>query len=152
MKMYDTPHGLNDYLDTRFECDCGREHYASLKFVSVRKDALEDLPAFAKKLSFRSLYLICDKITYDIAGKRCMELLAAADVKASVVVLKHTGFDEATLGELLINMPDDCDLCVAVGTGAINDMTRYFSFRMHRPFFTVATAAPMEASPPRWPC
>ena len=144
MKMYETPRGLNDYLDTRFECDCGREHYASLKFVSVRKDALEDLPVFAKKLEFKSLYLICDKITYDIAGRRCMEILAAADVKAKVIVLNHTGFDEATLGELLINMPDDCDLCVAVGTGAINDMTRYFSFRMHRPFFTVATAAPMD--------
>ena len=144
MKMYETPHGLNDYLDTRFECDCGREHYASLKFVSVRKDAMEDLPVFAKKLDFKSLYLICDKLTYDIAGKRCMELLSAADVKAAAVVLNHTGFDEATLGELLINMPDDCDLCVAVGTGAINDMTRYFSFRMHRPFFTVATAAPMD--------
>ena len=48
MKMYETPHALNDYLDTRFECDCGREHYASLKFVSVRKDALEDLPVFAE--------------------------------------------------------------------------------------------------------
>ena len=144
MKMYETPHGLNDYLDKRFECDCGKEHYASLKFVSVRKDALEDLPVFAKKLDFKSLYLICDQITYDIAGKRCMGILAAADVKATVVILKHTGFDEATLGELLINMPDDCDLCVAVGTGAINDMTRYFSFRMHRPFFTVATAAPMD--------
>ena len=144
MKMYETPHELNDYLDTRFECDCGREHYASLKFVSVRKDALEDLPVFARKLDFKSLYLICDTITYDIAGKRCMEILAAADVKASAVVLNHTGFDEATLGELLINMPDNCDLCVAVGTGAINDMTRYFSFRMHRPFFTVATAAPMD--------
>ena len=45
MKMYETPHGLNDYLDTRFECGCGREHYASLKFVSVRKDAMEDLIA-----------------------------------------------------------------------------------------------------------
>lgn len=144
MKMYDTPHALGDYLDTTFECNCGRDHYASLKFVSVRKDALEDLPVFAKRLNFKSLYLICDKITYDIAGKRCMEILETAGVKASSVVLNHTGFDEATLGELLINMPDDCDLVVAVGTGAINDMTRYFSFRMHRPFFTVATAAPMD--------
>ena len=29
-------------------------------------------------------------------------------------------------------------------TGAINDMTRFFSHRMGRPFFTVATAAPMD--------
>ena len=63
MKMYETPHALGDYLDTKFTCDCGREHYASLKFVSVRKDALEDLPVFAKELGFKSLYLIADKIT-----------------------------------------------------------------------------------------
>ncbi|MDD5932563.1 MAG: sn-glycerol-1-phosphate dehydrogenase [Oscillospiraceae bacterium] len=144
MEMYTQPHPLNDYLDRRFTCDCGKEHYASLKFVSVRKDALEDLPRFAQELGFKSLYLISDKITYEIAGKRCMEILAAAGVKAHIVVLGHTGFDEATVGEILINMPDDCDLVVAVGTGAINDMTRYFSFRMHRPFFTVATAAPMD--------
>ena len=144
MEMYTQPHPLNDYLDRRFTCDCGKEHYASLKFVSVRKDALEDLPRFAQELGFKSLYLISDKITYEIAGKRCMEILAADGVKAHIVVLGHTGFDEATVGEILINMPDDCDLVVAVGTGAINDMTRYFSFRMHRPFFTVATAAPMD--------
>ena len=104
MKMYETPHGLSDYLDKRFECGCGREHYASLKFVSVRKDALEDLPVFAKKLDFKSLYLICDKITYDIAGKRCMELLEAAEVKAHAIVLNHTGFDEATLGRKTAGM------------------------------------------------
>ena len=144
MNMPKTPQGLSTYLDTRFTCDCGHEHYASLKFVSVRKDALEDLPVFAKELGFKSLYLISDEITYDIAGKRCMEILEAAGVKAHIVVLGHTGFDEATVGEILINMPDDCDVVVAVGTGAINDMTRYFSFRMHRPFFTVATAAPID--------
>ena len=54
------------------------------------------------------------------------------------------GFDEATLGELVINMPMDCDLVVAVGTGTINDMTRFFSYRMGRPFMTVSTAAPMD--------
>ena len=144
MDMYEQPHPLNDYLDRVFTCNCGKEHYAPLKFVSVRKDALEDLPRFAQELGFKSLYLISDQITYEIAGKRCMEILAAARVKASIIRLIHTDFDEATVGELLINMPADCDLAVAVGTGAINDMTRYFSFRTGHPFFTVATAAPMD--------
>lgn len=144
MKMPENPQNLSTYLDHHFTCDCGREHYAPLKDVSIGKNALEDLPRIAKKQGYRSLYLICDPITYGIAGKRCLELLAKADLTASAITLHHTGFNEATLGELVINMPDTCDLCVAVGTGAINDMTRYFSFRMHRPFFTVATAAPMD--------
>ena len=144
MNMPDAPQRLSTYLDTHFTCDCGREHYASLKFVSIRKNALEDLPVFTKKLGFKSLYLISDKITYGIAGKHCMEILKKSGIKAHMEILGHTGFDEATVGELLINMPGDSDLVVAVGTGAINDMTRYFSFRSGRPFFTVATAAPMD--------
>ncbi len=144
MQMYAEPHGLNDYLDTHFTCDCGKDHYASLKTVSVRKDALLDLPVIAKEQGFSSLYLVSDAITYDIAGKRCMEILADAGIKAEIIRLTHINFDEATLGELVINMPADCDVVVAVGTGAINDMVRFFSFKMGRPFFTVATAAPMD--------
>lgn len=144
MEMPKKPMALSEYLDRHFTCSCGRKHYAQLKDVRIGKDALLDVPRIAEKQGFHSLYLVCDPITYDIAGKRCMEILKAAGMKADIVVLRHTGFDEATLGELLINMPDDCDLAVAVGTGAINDMTRYFSFRTHRPFFTVATAAPMD--------
>ena len=144
MKMYAEPHGLNDYLDKTFECDCGKEHYAALRYVSVRKDALEDLPQIVNNLGCKSLYLISDNITYGIAGEKSMKILEAAGIKAKIVKLTHLGFDEATLGELVINMPADCDLCVAVGTGSINDMTRYFSFKMGRPFCTVATAAPMD--------
>lgn len=144
MEMPDKPQELSAYLDRHFTCACGREHYASLKRVSIREGALKDLPKFSKELGFHNLYLVSDPITYEIAGKACMDLLSGAGIQAKIQVLQHTGFDEATIGELLFNMPLDCDLLVAVGTGAINDMTRFFSFRTGRPFFTVATAAPMD--------
>ncbi|MGI5936137.1 MAG: sn-glycerol-1-phosphate dehydrogenase [Oscillospiraceae bacterium] len=144
MIMPKKPQDLNTYLDCRFSCDCGREHYAPLKEVVIGKDALLELPRVVRRQGFSSLYLVSDEITYEIAGKRCMEILGEAGIKAKIIRLQHMGFDEATLGELVINMPPDFDLAVAVGTGAINDMTRYFSFRMGCPFFTVATAAPMD--------
>lgn len=135
---------LSYYLDRHFTCACGREHYASLKKVSIKKGALNDLPLFAKGLGFRKLYLISDPVTYEIAGRDCMAILQKAGIEAKMCVLHHTAFDEATVGELLFQMPLDYDLAVAVGTGAINDMTRFFSHRTGRPFFTVATAAPMD--------
>ena len=144
MELYHTPHGLNDYLNRTFTCPCGKTHSAPLKYVSVRKDALSDLPKFVKELGFHSLYLVSDHITYGIAGQKCMDILAQAGIRAEIIQLTHLEFDEATLGELVIHMPQDCDLVVAVGTGTINDMTRYFSFKLGRPFFTVATAAPMD--------
>lgn len=144
MKMPIRSMKLNAYLDQHFICGCGKEHYASLKAVRIGKDALEALPALAKEMGFKSLYLICDPITYEIAGERCEALLSAAKLRYKTVRLTHMGFDEATLGELIIQMPTDCDLAVAVGTGSINDMVRFFSFKIGRPFFTVATAAPMD--------
>ena len=144
MELYHTPHGLNDYLNRTFTCPCGKTHSAPLKYVSVRKDALSDLPKFVKELGFHSLYLVSDHITYGIAGPKCMDILAQAGNRAEIIQLTHLEFDEATMGELVIHMPQDCDLVVAVGTGTINDMTRYFSFKLGRPFFTVATAAPMD--------
>ncbi|MEA4994223.1 MAG: sn-glycerol-1-phosphate dehydrogenase [Oscillibacter sp.] len=144
MNMPTSPMKLGTYLDQHFVCDCGREHYAALKSVRIGENALEALPDLASEMGFQSLYLICDPITYEIAGKKCETLLSKAKLKYKTVRLAHTGFDEATVGELLIEMPTDCDLAVAVGTGAINDMARFFSFKTGCPFFTVATAAPMD--------
>lgn len=144
MKMYDTPHALSDYLDQVFTCDCGHTHSAPLKYVSIRSGAIRDLPEILDKLGKKRPFLICDSITRGIAGDQCMEILAKAGMDAKLHQLTHLGFDEATLGELVINMPLDYDIAVAVGTGAINDMTRFFSFQTGRPFCTVATAAPMD--------
>ncbi len=144
MKMPEKPQELNTYLDTHFTCDCGREHYASVKTVRIGAGALNQLPDVVESLGYKSLYLISDSITYKIAGQRAMEILNAAGVKATIRTLTHPAFDEATVGELLIHMPMDTDLVVAVGTGSINDMSRFFSFRTGRPFMTIATAAPMD--------
>ena len=40
MEMPKIPQEINAYLDRRFSCSCGREHYAPLKFVSIRANAL----------------------------------------------------------------------------------------------------------------
>lgn len=144
MELYATPHPLRDYLNTPFSCSCGHSHYASLRSVTIGPDALEDLPQVLRELQKGHPYLICDAVTYQIAGERCLRILEEAGISAVLRQLTHTGFDEATLGELVIHMPPNCDIAVAVGTGAINDMTRFFSFRMGIPFMTVATAAPMD--------
>ncbi|MEA4933677.1 MAG: iron-containing alcohol dehydrogenase, partial [Lawsonibacter sp.] len=144
MKMYDTPHALADYLGKSFTCSCGREHSVVLRYVSIRKDAMEDLPEVIGKLGAKSVYLISDSITYGIAAEKCGAILKAADIQFKIITLKHIAFDEATVGEILINTPSDCDLFIAVGTGAINDMTRFCSYRLGHSFMTIATAAPMD--------
>lgn len=144
MKMYDKPQALENYLDCQLECSCGRTHYVPIKGVLVEAGAIEKLPCFVKEYGYRRPYIICDEITYKIAGARCEALLSADGIETHTVKLGHLGFDEATLGEIVINMPVETDLMIAVGTGSITDMIRYTSYKLHLPCFTVATGAPMD--------
>ena len=122
MKMPKIPEDLSFYLNQRFVCDCGKEHYAPLRAVRVGSGVLDELPSIIRLMGYQSLYLISDPVTYQIAGERCVHILENAGIPHKITKLTHLGFDEATLGELTIQMPKDCDLVIAVGTGAINDV------------------------------
>lgn len=142
--MYDEPHKLEDYLDRKLKCSCGHEHYVPIRGVEIGPGAINTLPDYTKKFGYRHPYLVCDEITYRIAGERCEKLLREAGIESRILVLKHTGFDEATLGEIVLNLPENCDLMIGVGTGSITDMIRFSSYKLNRPCFTIATGAPMD--------
>ena len=144
MKMYDTPQPVERYLNVELECDCGRTHFAPIKAINISSGALESLPGYVAEYGYAKPYILCDKITFEIAGKRCEELLKKAGFQPTVLIIRHMGFDEATLGEIVLNKPDDCDLMIGVGTGSITDMLRFSSFKLGLPCFTVATGAPMD--------
>lgn len=144
MKMYDTPQNVEKYLNVPLECDCGRVHYAPIKEIDISSGALEHLPSYVKKYGYRRPYIICDETTYIIAAKRCVELLTAAGFSVYCHTIRHLGYNEATLGEIVINKPDDCDLMIGVGTGSITDILRYSSFKLGLPNFTIVTGAPMD--------
>ena len=144
MKMFKETQPVNKYLNVQLQCDCGRTHFAPIKDVDIREGALQDLPDYVSKLGYRKPLILCDETTYRIAGKDCETLLQNAGFPTVLHVIQHTGYDEATLGEIVINTPEDCDLMIGVGTGSITDILRYASFKLKRPCFTVVTAAPMD--------
>lgn len=144
MIMYDTPQSADKYLNVKLKCSCGRTHYAPIKAVDIDDGALKRLPDYVRHGGFKKPYIICDPITYKVAARSCAELLSEDGYSPAVLILRHLDFDEATLGEIVINKPDDCDLMIGVGTGQITDILRYSSFKFKLPCFTVATGAPMD--------
>jgi glycerol-1-phosphate dehydrogenase [NAD(P)+] len=48
------------------------------------------------------------------------------------------------MGRLLINFDPQCDLIVGIGSGTINDISRFFSPRLGLPYYIVATAPSMD--------
>lgn len=144
MKMYDIPQDVSAYLNVRLECGCGRTHYAPIKAVDIGAGALERLPDYVKKYGYEKPYILCDEVTYRVAAERCAELLKESGIESHTHILRHLGYDEATLGEIVIHTPQDCDLMIGCGTGQITDILRYASFKLKLPCFTVATGAPMD--------
>lgn len=144
MKMYGTTQPVEKYLNVKLECDCGRTHYAPIKAVNISRGAINALPEYMRRFGCSHPYILCDATTYKIAGERCESVLREAGFAPVVRVLCHLGYDEATLGEIVINKPDDCDVMIGVGTGSITDMLRFASFKLNLPCFTVATGAPMD--------
>jgi len=71
MKMYSSPQPVELYLDRELECSCGRTHYVDIKDVLIGPGAIKKLPEFVKKHGYSRPYIICDEITYQIAGKHC---------------------------------------------------------------------------------
>lgn len=144
MNMYETTQPVSKYLNVELTCSCGRTHFAPIKAVNISKGAINSLPKYMLKFDYHSPYILCDKTTYEIAGKKCVQLLEEAGFASNVLIIKHMSFDEATLGEIVINKPDDCDLMIGCGTGSITDILRYSSFKLGLPCFTVCTGAPMD--------
>ncbi len=144
MKMYETTQPVERYLNIPLECACGRTHFAPIKAVCVGPGALKKLPEYMKQFGHHSPYILCDPITVSIAGEECARLLKDAGYCTSLHVLKNNKYDEATLGEIVINVPEECDVMIGVGTGQISDILRYSSFKLGINCFTIATAAPMD--------
>lgn len=137
---------LADYLGKTFECSCGRVHSTVLEGTTVCAGAMNSLPEYINKYGFKNIYVACDEMTYSIAGEKVMDILKNAGIKAKAHVFTGGRFvpDEKALGDLMIDADRDCDLVVAVGSGSINDMCRFFSYQMGVPYAIVATAAPMD--------
>lgn len=142
--MYTTPQPVSAYLDRPLKCSCGRTHYVPIKAVEIKPGAIEEAPKLIKQMGYTAPFILCDPITYKIAGARLEALLKDAEISCVVHILTHLSFDEATLGEIVVSIPKQTDLMIGVGTGSITDMTRFSSFKLDLPCFTVATGAPMD--------
>lgn len=123
----------------------------SIKTI-VKSDSLSELNHAVQKLfgSLPSAALICDNNTYKAAGEKVESIYQGL---ISTVIL-GSGNDiispeEPVIGELVLKIPDNIELFIACGSGVINDITRFISYKLQKPFISIATACSMDgyASP-----
>ena len=96
--------------------------------------------------------VVADPRTYSVAGRRVIELLSEAGVKASLYMLGADGqpfhaeyrWIEAVRAEYQRQFPDGGVPMVAVGSGTVNDIVKRTSEEVGVRYMVVGTAASMD--------
>ena len=146
----DTDLKLDSILDRTIQCRCGQIHKAPVKGIFFSEDALMELPEFLNRhIQERMAVLISDIRTYEIAGRQVKEILKNAGWSIRTIKLPDGEkgspvCDDGTFHDLSAQIRNSPGVCLAVGSGVINDLTKWVSFELNAPYVTIATAASMN--------
>ena len=129
-----------------YECDCGKHHVCGLKYLKIGRGVIGDVPEMVAALGCKRPFVVCDRSTYEVAGKRVGEILAAAGIEHQlyVIPLETPAPDEWTVGSVLMHLDPACDLLLGVGSGVINDTCKEVAFKSGRMNAIVGTAPSMD--------
>lgn len=145
--MHIPSHGtINDYLNKTFSCSCNKEHLAPIKFISIDENALRYLKELLSENDLHKSFLIFDKTTFSIAGEKVYSTMEEASLRYTGHILsgEKPVPDENAIGDILIHFDSECDHIIAVGSGTVNDLSRFISYRLRLPYMIIATAPSMD--------
>lgn len=140
---------LEELLGWEGACECGKRHAVGVRRVVYGEDAVEQLAAWLRKeVGGERLTVIADERTWEVAGREtaCACANAGWAVRETIVRDDERGSpvcDDITLAILEREAPH-ADVYVAVGSGVINDLTKWLAFRRGQPYGVFATAASMN--------
>ncbi|MCF8009093.1 MAG: sn-glycerol-1-phosphate dehydrogenase [Halanaerobiales bacterium] len=136
----------NRLLDSRFSCDCGKEHYITIKKILIENDAFNKLPEVMDRLTKKNkILMICDQNTYQAAGKKAVNILVKKDYDVNLLKIKGNKVVPNTdnLNKILNRITKD-EYLLACGSGTINDLSAYAAFKRGISYSVIATAPSMD--------
>ncbi len=140
---------LDKLLDTTFNCQCGRSHKVPIRNIIYSEDALVHLPkVLGSFVDGRRSILVADQRTFDILGRQARHTLEEKGWPVHQIIVPDSSYgspvcDDTTHNWLNEQFPP-ADIALAVGSGVINDLTKWSAFEHDLPYAVVATAATMN--------
>jgi len=135
-------------LISGLQCDCPCEHNTPTQDIYVGTGLIPKLPQYiAKKGLGTHCVLVCDKNTYEVAGRDVEKTLKDAGFDVIMCKIMREGDvdpDETAVGEVLLSIQPETEFLLTVGSGSLTDTTRVNAQRTGLPFVCVGTAASMD--------
>lgn len=138
---------ISQWAGMEYSCACGKSHKVDIQAIRVGSGVMQELPGILRDLGASHIFLVADNYTYEAAGRQVEQLLDQADLAYHKRVFQtETPLvpNEYALGSVLAAMTSQDDMLLAVGSGTLNDVTKYVSARTGIPYVIAATAPSMD--------
>lgn len=147
---------INELINTEFSCSCGESHIAEIHNIAIGRDVLKSIPQMIEKQPLAdgklfdkandSVLVVSDVNTKPVAADKVVSLLKGAGYPVKEYCFQNSSMhaEEKYCTELQEQLYDGLGLMIAVGSGSLNDITRYVAFDAKLPYYIVATAPSMD--------
>lgn len=138
---------ISQWAGMEYSCACGKSHKVDIQAIRVGSGVIQELPGILRDLGASHIFLVADNYTYEAAGRQVEQLLDQAGLPYHKRVFQtETPLvpNEYALGSVLAAMTSQDDMLLAVGSGTLNDVTKYVSARTGIPYIIAATAPSMD--------
>ncbi|HIQ58143.1 MAG TPA: sn-glycerol-1-phosphate dehydrogenase [Candidatus Merdivicinus intestinavium] len=136
---------IQQYIGREFPCSCGRTHSTGMKIADISSGASRRLVPALRELGRRRVFWVADENTWPILGRQAAADMNEAGIAQSGVILPgEPHADELGIGQTLMHLDRDADVLLAIGSGTINDITKFVSHRLHKPYVILASAPSMD--------
>lgn len=136
---------IESVLCAKKNCSCGRTHTCDIENVIIKRNAINLLNDEKVCGKYNKILVVCDINTYKVAGERVLDILKSK--AENLLVFESVGFlvpNEENIEILEKNVTKQTQLILGVGSGVINDLCKYVSFKKNLPYIIVATAPSMD--------
>ena len=129
-----------------YDCDCGKHHVSPMEYLKIGRGVIVYVPEMIAAMHRKKPFVVCDKNTYAVAGKRVCEILAAANVPYSLYIIPGDRIapSEWECGSAIMHYDPNCDMLLGVGSGVINDTCKVLAHAIGVPSAIVGTAPSMD--------
>ena len=141
-----------------YACGCGKRHVCALQYLNIGRGIVKEVPEMVAAMGKSRPFVICDGNTWEVAGKKVVEVLKSAGVEHSFYVIPcsrvKSGLEgmsanrispaEWEIGSVIMNFDPACDMLLAVGSGVVNDICKVVGKATGRPSAVVGTAPSMD--------
>lgn len=132
---------ISDLLKGR-KCGCGRTHTCNINHAVIGEGAINEI--YNLSAEYKNILLVADKNTYAVCGRKAAELLKE---KLQVRLIFEDELlipNERAVKRLNNAVSDTTDLILGAGSGVIQDLCKYVSFKRGLPYYIAATAPSMD--------